>query len=193
VHDIIFSHRRHLPADRHPFATKTGAATTSGRGGLRKLAVGAILGGMTIRVQASLAAAALLAAAGCASAERPTDGSASVSSGPTFLKLRQRGAVGGVAVTPLRVEEDSRCPASVQCIQAGNVRLSVGVGGRGRHVLTLAQPSNIGSGAWLTLCEVVPYPARPGRIGPAAYRFGFVLRRGDAPPACPSPTSAAGG
>lgn len=123
--------------------------------------------------------------------------SSSASSGPVFLKLQQRGSVGGLAVTPLRVEEDSRCPTSVQCIQAGNVRLSVRIGGRATHILTRGQPSGIDSGAWLILCDVVPYPARPGRIRPEAYRFGFVLRRSVAPPerasACPTPLAASGG
>jgi len=139
-------------------------------------------------------AAALLAAAvaGCASAEQPAALPSSASSGPTFLKLRQRGAIGGFAVIPLRVEEDSRCPTGVQCIQAGTVRLSARIEGRIR-VLTWSQPSSIGPGAWLTLCDVIPYPARPGRISAADYRFGFVLRRGIAPPArataCPTPVA----
>jgi hypothetical protein len=172
---------------------------------LHRPSVGAILGGMTKRYRGRppgaartwLAAAALLAAAGCASAERPAEISSSVPSGPVFLKLRQRGSVGGLAVTPLRVEEDSRCPTSVQCIQAGNVRLSVRIGGRTPRTLTRGQPSGIDSGAWLILCDVIPYPARPGRIGPSAYRFGFVLRRSVAPPeratACPAPVAAPGG
>ncbi len=123
--------------------------------------------------------------------------SPSAPSGPVFLKLQQRGSVGGLAVTPLRVEEDSRCPTSVQCIQAGNVRLSVRIGARAPRTLTRGQPSRIDSGAWLTLCDVLPYPARPGRIRPAAYRFGFALRRSVAPPeraaACPTPVAASGG
>jgi hypothetical protein len=171
---------------------------------LRRGGGDAILPGMTCRHEGSkwrlrptrgpLAAVALLAAAGCASAERPAAGSPP---GSITLALHQRGAVGGFEVMPLRVEEDSRCPADVQCIQAGTVRLAVRIAGRTplRPVLTLAQPSRLDSGSWLTLCAVTPYPARPGRIGPSAYRFSFALRRGatSPAPACPSPTSAPGG
>jgi hypothetical protein len=41
-------------------------------------------------------------------------------------------------------------------------------------VLALGKPLRVG-GAWLTLCEVQPYPARPGPVPRAAYRFGFLL------------------
>jgi hypothetical protein len=142
-------------------------------------------------------AVAILAAAGCASAQPPPARPPIVQSGSTFLKLQHGGSVGGFTVTPSRVEEDSRCPMHVQCIQAGTVRLSVRIGGRARHVLTLKQPSRIASGAWLTLCDVIPYPARAGRIRPADYRFGFVVHRAVAPPewatACPTPTVASDG
>jgi hypothetical protein len=131
----------------------------------------------------SLAAALLLAgaAAGCASAERPAAGAL----GPVTLALGQRGAVGAFRVTPLRVEEDSRCPSQVRCIQAGRVRLAVRIAGpaRLRPVMIAGQPTRLGSDSWLTLCAVTPYPVRPGPIGPSAYRFSFVLGRGVSPPA----------
>jgi hypothetical protein len=138
-------------------------------------------------------AATLLAAtaAGCASSERPAALSSSASPGSIILALDRRGTVGGFAVTPLLIEEDSRCPADVQCIQAGTVRLAVRIEGRAslQPILTLARPSRLDSNSWLTLCAVTPYPAQPGRIGPAAYRFRLVLHRGAAPPApaCPEP------
>jgi hypothetical protein len=139
-------------------------------------------------------AALLLAATGCASAERPAARPSSAFAGPTTLALGQRGAIGGFAVTPLRVEEDSRCPAGVQCIQAGTVRLAVRIAGPARRqpVMALARPARLDSGSWLTLCTVTPYPAAPGRIRPSAYRFGFVLGRGSAAPAaaCTDPALA---
>jgi hypothetical protein len=153
---------------------------------------------MPIRaVRRSLAVTGLLAAAGCASAQRPAASTSGASPAAITLALGQRGTVGGSTVTPLRVEEDSRCPASVQCIRAGTVRLAVRIAGRPRRepVLTLGQPSRLDSASWLTLCAVAPNRARPGRIRPAAYRFSFVLRRGAAPsaPACPNPALASGG
>ncbi len=168
---------------------------------LRRWGGDAILPGMTCRdpgprrlhsIRQPLAAIALLAATGCASAERPAAGSPA---GSITLALHQRGGVDGFVVTPLRVDEDSRCPAEVQCIQAGTVRLAVRIAGRARlqPVLKLAKPSRLDSDSWLILCGVTPYPARPGRIGPSAYRFSLVLRHGASPPAaCPAPAPASG-
>ncbi|HEX8238379.1 MAG TPA: hypothetical protein VF574_01420 [Allosphingosinicella sp.] len=145
----------------------------------------------------TLAAAAFLAAAGSASAHRPANRSSTASPAPITLALGKRGNVGGFAVTPLRIVEDSRCPASVQCVWAGTVRLAVRIAGGapGAPILTLRQPARLDSASWLTLCAVSPYPARPGGIRPTAYRFTFVLSRGAAPsaPACPKPALASGG
>lgn len=98
--------------------------------------------------------------------------------GRAILALDQKGEIGGVAVTPLRIEEDSRCPTGVQCIQAGTVRLAVRLeesGARHETVLTLAQPIELADGRELSLAAVCPYPRHPGTIAPTAYRFGFAL------------------
>lgn len=207
IQDTLFRDRRHLPPGRHRFATKARPATTRGTGvdpgRLHRRDADAIfpcmagsLSGSQRRPRLSRrpwTAVAALVAAGCASAERPAAGA---SPGTITLALQQRGTIGGFAVTALRVEEDSRCPAEVQCIQAGIVRLSVRIAGRARlqPVLTLARPSRLDADNWLTLCAVTPYPARPGRIRPAAYRFGFVLHSSaSAPPTCPIAAAGASG
>jgi hypothetical protein len=138
----------------------------------------------TLRTSFRLLAAAALVA-GCASAEPPAAGSRRAESGPIVLRLQQKGTIGGFAVTPLHIEEDSRCPAGVQCIQAGAVRLAVRIAGRTRRrlVLALGRPSGLGPETWLTLCAVAPYRARPGPIAASAYRFSFVLGRGASSPA----------
>lgn len=108
--------------------------------------------------------------------------------------LGQRAAFGGgLAVTPLRIEEDSRCPLGVQCIQAGTVRLAVRIeeGAAARDaVLTLKQPLRLAGGSWLTLAAICPYPRQPGAIRPESYRFSFALGlAAPAPPldfVCPS-------
>lgn len=113
----------------------------------------------------------------------------SASSGRLTLGLGQHGAVGGISLTPLRIEEDSRCPADVQCIQAGTVRLAVRIEARAARrqtVLTLAKPSRLDSGAWLTLCAVIPHPVHPGPIRRSTYRFRFVLDRDAAAPTAPA-------
>jgi hypothetical protein len=84
---------------------------------------------------------------------------------------------GGVAVTPLSVIEDSRCPLGVQCIQAGTVRLSTRISRGGQEsevVVGLRKPAAIGS-MWLHLDEAFPYPRQPGPIAPGNYSFSFTI------------------
>lgn len=121
-----------------------------------------------------VATALTLLLAGCATSASPRPGTAG---------LGQKAALGSLRVTPLRVEEDSRCPSGVTCIQAGTVRLLVRIdrdGARRQAILRLAEPHRLGAGDWLVLCTASPHPSRPGPIAPSAYRFGFARA-----PACP--------
>ena len=129
---------------------------------------------------AKIAALAALVA-GCASmAAPPPVGTATAS-------LGEEVRVSDLAVRPLRVEEDSRCPASVQCVHAGTVRLAVRLeegGLRRETVLRLGVPERLGDGRFLRLAAVCPYPARPGPIPPRSYRFLFIANS-DATPRPP--------
>jgi hypothetical protein len=121
--------------------------------------------------------AILLALAGCA----PTTAPASLPPIPQD-DLNRTGigrivTVGGPKVTPLRVLEDSRCPAEVACVWAGRVRIIVRVDlGRGSemHELTQGTPVPVADGT-LELVEV--QPAKPSSeqeaLSPRDYRFGF--------------------
>ena len=125
-----------------------------------------------------------LLASGCAAGAGPAT-PAEPEAGSAPVALDQRGVAGGIAVTPLRIEEDSRCPTGVQCIQAGRVRLAVRLeddGTRQETVLTLAQPLGLAGGRWLILAAVCPYPSHPGTIAPASYRFTFALDEDGAGP-----------
>ena len=84
--------------------------------------------------------------------------------------------VDGPQLTVVELLEDSRCPADVQCLRAGDVRVRVAVHlGAGDRTLdlTLGEPMQVADGA-LELVSV-----QPGRmvaaeaIAPAAYRFSF--------------------
>ena len=121
----------------------------------------------------TLAFAALLALAGCATASLP----ALPEDGLTRAAMGQTVAVGGPKVTPLTVLEDSRCPAGVQCVWAGRVRISARVDlGRGSETreLTQGMPVPVADG---TLELVQVQPAKPGSsAGPLAsadYRFAL--------------------
>jgi hypothetical protein len=117
--------------------------------------------------------AAALAFSGCAPA--PADpGAAAAPPGSATLRLGGEARLGGIAVRALRLVEDSRCPASVQCVQAGTVRLAVRLrDGRTTReaVLRLGVAEPLGGGRALWLVAACPYPARPGAIRPADYRF----------------------
>lgn len=91
----------------------------------------------------------------------------------TRVRIGQNANLGLVRVTPLQVIEDSRCPAGVQCVQAGQVRLRAIVStptGQHQRTLTLGRPQSIGGGT-LVLQEVAPRPVAEGRIAPRDYSF----------------------
>jgi hypothetical protein len=89
--------------------------------------------------------------------------------------LGERVQVDGPAVTPVEVLEDSRCPADVQCVWAGRLRvrttIHLGAGDQTRE-LVLGEPVQVGDGR-LELVEASPAPTAGGAIAPADYRFTF--------------------
>jgi hypothetical protein len=126
--------------------------------------------------------------AGCASAGA-TSSLPRITEGTARAALGGHARFGGLDVIPLRVEEDSRCPANVQCIQAGTVRLAVRIDARGARsdsVLTLGTPVPL-AGGLLTLATVCPFPVHPGAIARGSYRFTFTYALpGRTPPIAPS-------
>jgi hypothetical protein len=84
--------------------------------------------------------------------------------------------VDGPQLTVVELLEDSRCPADVQCVQAGRVRVRVAVHlGAGDRTLdlTLGEPVQVADGA-LELVGVQPERMIAAEaIAPAAYRFSF--------------------
>jgi hypothetical protein len=95
--------------------------------------------------------------------------------GPT-APLNEVANVNGIAVRPLAVVEDSRCPASVQCVWAGRVRISAEITGHGTRELTLGEPAAV-SGGMLTLVDVRPGKRTPEAIRPRDYQFTFRFQR----------------
>lgn len=82
--------------------------------------------------------------------------------------------VDGPQLTVVELLEDSRCPADVQCVHAGHVRVRVAVHlGAGDRTLdlTMGEPVKVADGA---LELVAVQPARTAEApAPAAYRFSF--------------------
>ena len=124
---------------------------------------------------AAIAAAACLSS--CVTYHTRDDGISRARIGETV-------AVSGVQVTPLKVLEDSRCPLGVQCVWAGQVRISATVKsgsantGTGDELgeLTLNQPISVSNGQ-LTMVEIYPDPRKDRTIYPEEYRFGFRFAR----------------
>jgi hypothetical protein len=113
---------------------------------------------------------ALLALASCASMPRRE-----YANGPT-APLNEVATLDGITVRPLAVIEDSRCPASVQCVWAGRVRISAQVSGAGTRELTLGEGLTV-SGGTLTLVDVRPSKRTPEVIPAREYQFTFTFQR----------------
>jgi len=103
------------------------------------------------------------------------------SSAAVTIALSQSVSVLGVSLTPLSVEEDSRCPSDVVCIQAGQVRLSlVSVDGMGTSTMPITLDANEPIttetvSIWLT--EVTPYPKASTPTTNESYRFTFRVEK----------------
>ncbi len=139
---------------------------------------------MTKQVWMTAAAiAALAACAGGGSTASPAVGAApaagvSVTVGQEFrLHTGETAAIGGASssITFAGVASDSRCPAGVQCVQAGNaaVVLHVATAGAASRSLTLntgTQPTEVPLGAQvLRLVSLAPAPPAGGTIAPSTY------------------------
>jgi hypothetical protein len=89
------------------------------------------------------------------------------------LKLGETGDYGPVNLTPISLDEDSRCPVGVQCIWAGQVRVKVLVEPAGANYAvfaTLGQPMGVDGGT-LLLEQVTPQRASTAKTPPNHYRF----------------------
>jgi hypothetical protein len=89
------------------------------------------------------------------------------------LKLGEVGHFGPERITPISVDEDSRCPTGTQCIWAGTVRLKVDVYPNTRnhaYFVTLGQPTDV-EGGTLLLERVSPQRSSTGQIPPNHYAF----------------------
>lgn len=125
-------------------------------------------------------ASVLAMLAGCAAPAAMADGPADPASAeaPGAAEARLGGTVrlGGLAVRPIAVLEDSRCPSDVQCVWAGRLRLRTAISGVGETELILGQPFALPGGGTLTLVAAAPAPRHrppPGAETGPATRFAF--------------------
>ena len=95
--------------------------------------------------------------------------------GNVTLKLNERAIFNNISIRPISIEEDSRCPSDVQCIQAGTVRVKVQVvSGMGTSVsiLKLGQVFTT-EGEAITLTNVLPNKKSTVPISDNDYRLTF--------------------
>ena len=97
----------------------------------------------------------------------------------TLVRLGETLRIEGARIRPIRVIEDSRCPANARCIWAGRlvVRADVRTPRYQERVdLTLGEPKPVAGGT-VTLNSATParYTNRP--IRPGDYRVGFDFTR----------------
>lgn len=125
----------------------------------------------------ALAACLSLALAACATTgtaveEREVDGPEAVEGAVGFNKSFR---AGGVAVTPLALVEDSRCPADVQCVWAGRLVIDARIltpEGMGERQLTLGEVVAVSDGQ-LRFDSAEPAREAETEIDAADYRFAF--------------------
>jgi hypothetical protein len=98
--------------------------------------------------------------------------------GTTRARIGQTVRISNFQLTPLEVLEDSRCPANVQCVWAGRLRIKarMDVGTTtSEQELVLGQDVPAGRGT-LQLVEARPHPDQGRTIYPEDYRFGFTYQ-----------------
>jgi hypothetical protein len=126
-------------------------------------------------------------------APTPTSAGTVQAYGNVTLKLGQTATFKDISIKPLSIEEDSRCPSDVQCIQAGTVRVKVEVSagmGTSSSILKLDQAFTT-EGEAITLTSVLPGKNSKVTITPADYRLTFhVVKQTSA--TTPPPPSATG-
>jgi hypothetical protein len=95
-----------------------------------------------------------------------------------LVRLGQTGRVGPLAVTPLQVVEDSRCPVNVSCVWAGRLIIKARIAGGGRsetRKLVLGEAVAV-HGIRLVLCSAEPDKLFGEAVPRSRYGFAFERR-----------------
>ncbi len=102
--------------------------------------------------------------------EPPPDSDTTITIG-----LGQTGTRQEIAITPLELISDSRCPNDVQCVWAGKAEVRVSLKSATNEsvrVFEIGMATTTG-GVTVTLVDALPYPVAGTPIVPSAYRFIF--------------------
>ncbi|MFA6315566.1 MAG: hypothetical protein WC648_04340 [Candidatus Paceibacterota bacterium] len=102
-----------------------------------------------------------------------------VSPGSTvILELKKPIIVASTTIRVVMVEEDSRCPSDVQCIQAGQVVVGLAISSpSGDSSMLIKEKQTITTETLsITLDEVSPYPISTKKIADSEYRFKVTIK-----------------
>jgi hypothetical protein len=105
------------------------------------------------------------------------------------LAVGDTAEAGGLDVTLVGITEDSRCPANVQCIQAGTVRADLSLSAvevssgktpiaypiTATTTVSLLEPAYLLNEYSVTLKKVTPERQSSSEIAPADYRLTFIV------------------
>ena len=92
-----------------------------------------------------------------------------------FAQLGERTRVGALVVTPLRVEEDSRCPINARCVWAGRLVVLTRIeadGSRETTDMELGRPY-VAHGRGIQLSAVLPEKMTGANTRPLPYTFKY--------------------
>jgi hypothetical protein len=94
------------------------------------------------------------------------------------VPLRQPVRVGAVAVTPMKVVEDSRCPMNARCVWAGRLVVQTRIDGAGwRETVPIALGETYGThGTVIALVAASPDKRTDVELQPTDYRFTYEAR-----------------
>jgi len=126
-----------------------------------------------------LALLATLALTACAT---PPPSQPVVFDGSATARLGQTVRIGDVAIRPLEILDDSRCPADVQCVQAGffRVRVNITTAHEDRtEIMQLGRGLALEDARSLRLTGVEPTRGGGPPPLPGTYRMTFTLGPGD--------------
>ncbi len=96
--------------------------------------------------------------------------------GSVTLRLGESASFNGITITPIKVEEDSRCAKDVQCVWAGTVKVSVKSeldnGAVSTNMITLGQKTTVDTFS-IRLTTVTPDKSSTAAVNDSDYRLTF--------------------
>lgn len=96
-----------------------------------------------------------------------------------IVRLGETSIIQNLAISPIELKEDSRCPVDVTCIQAGTVRVSVKVASSKEvkeTLLALGESVELDT-MKIKFIAVTPVPIAQNKVSSSAYEFIFEIRK----------------